>query len=107
MEQCFDGTAQGVTVSGTSTASAAVSLGTSTGNTVLVYNEGPNTAFFALGTTNAVAATLPTASPTRTCMQIPAGSVQTFARPPDYTFVSVICRAAGTAVVNFYVGEGA
>lgn len=110
MTQAFSVDAPTINVTGTSTALSAVAMPgvTGYGDSVQFYNEGPNVVFVALGPTVAsTTATLPTGTPARTCMPIAAGAIVIYTRDTNnHLFISTICRAAGTAVLNVSVADG-
>lgn len=98
-----------INVTGTSSAltGAAMPGVTGAGTCVQFVNEGPNTVFVALGATAAVAAQLPSGTPSTTSMPILAGEIAIYSRNPNTDlFISTICRATQTAVLNVSVGEG-
>ncbi len=90
----------------TSTASASTVL-PGQGNSLRIVNEGPNTAFVSIGAGSQIAV-LPNATPTATSTPILAGTDITLSIPNDAIYnISAICRAAGTALLDVQVGEGA
>ena len=101
----FSAQASAISASVTASASASTPL-PAKGNTLRVVNEGPNVAFLSIGA-GAQTATVPSGSAAQTCMAVLASSDSTFTIPNDavYNF-SAICRAAQTAVLTIYVGEG-
>lgn len=98
--------ASGISVSVTSTASAAAAL-PGLGSTIRIVNEGPNTAFIAVGNSS-VAATVPTGSSATTCTAVLAGEDVVFSRVPDsQTYISAITRASPQiATLSVYVSDG-
>lgn len=93
----------------TSTASASQPLA-NTGNTIRVYNEGPNVAFLAITVAaTAAVATLPAttaAGATITSSPAPVGD-STFTIPNDQVYnISAICRSTQTATLTVQVNEG-
>ena len=106
----FTATAPGITLAVTSTASTGVALpGVSgQGNVVRIVNEGGSIVFFDLATTLAGAiATLPTTGAgTTDCVAVLPSSDVLFTRNLGDLYISAICRAAGTATLSIYVGEG-
>lgn len=108
MQPLFSARAPGISVSATAAALSAVALPLGSGNSIRIVNEGPNHVFIALGASS-VAATLPTTGAgTNTCTCVLAGSDVTLRREPSTDgYISTICRAAGTATLSVYIGEGA
>lgn len=103
--QPFSATAKTLPVTVTSTASTSAAL-PGQGSSLRVYNEGPNQAFFSVGS-GAQTATLPNATPTATSTPIGAGEDATFTIDASAILnISVICRATHTALVCVQVGEG-
>lgn len=101
----FSGQAKTLPISVTSTASTSAAL-PSIGNSLRVFNEGPNDAFIAVGA-GTQTATLPNATPTATSVVVPAREDLTFTIPNDQVYnISAICRASGTATLDVSVGEG-
>lgn len=94
-----------ITLSATSTATAAVQLPQG-GGQIRVVNEGPNVVFLAFGKSGTVLATLPVAGQTNSCDAVLSGEDAIFTRDMDDNFISAVCRAAGTAVLTVYVGTG-
>ena len=103
----FGCSSAGITVPATATALVAVALPTSQGSAVRIVNEGSSIVFVALGLSS-VLATLPTTGTGAvTCTPILVGEDVIFARNPyTDTFISTICRAAGTATLTVQCGEG-
>lgn len=102
----FQTKAPGITISASSSVTAAVPLPLgASGQQVRIVNEGPNVAFLAFGRGNVVA-TLPVAGTTTTCDAVLSGEDLILTLAPDDKYVSAICRAAGTAVLTVYVGNG-
>lgn len=106
-------------ISVTATASSSVPL-PGIGNSITVFNEGPNHAFVSIGVGTQVA-TLPNATPTATSTPVGAGMYVVFTIPnvanvpmnssgvfPAATplNISAICRASGTATLDVSVSEG-
>lgn len=92
-------------ISVTSTASTSTAL-PGQGNTLRVYNEGPNVAFISVGA-GTQTATLPNATATATSTPVGPGEDCSFTIPNDAVYnISAICRAAGTATLDVQVGEG-
>ena len=104
----FSATCNGKTVAATSSALTAVALPTGAGNQIRIVNEGPSVCFIALGASS-VLATLPTSGVgVTTCVAVLSGEDVILTRSPLVDlFISTICRAAGTATLSVYVGEGA
>ncbi len=104
-------------ISVTATASTSVAL-PGVGDTIVIFNEGPNHAFVSIGTA-AQTATLPNATPTATSTPVLAGEDVAFTIPsPQGSMdanraftqtplqISAICRASGTAILDVQVTEG-
>lgn len=107
-QNLFSAQANTTALSATATATVAVQLPFSA-NGVRIVNEGPNVVFVAIDSRSTVTATLPGAAPgAQTCTPVLAGSDVTLSMAsgaaPNY--ISVICRAAGTAVLSVSTGEG-
>ena len=102
----FNVGAPGINVTATTGALTAVALPTSAGSNVLIYNEGSANVWVAIGASG-VAATLPTTGAgAKTCLPVPAGSIQVFTRDPaNDLFISTITRAS-TANITVCVGDG-
>ncbi len=112
-------------ISASDVASSATNL-PDIGETVMIYNEGPDTAFVAVGYPNTLGvgpvATLPNATPTRTSTVCPAGALVTYSLPPPQNTnnvatatnmpnttpaqISAICRSGKSAVLDVAVGAG-
>jgi hypothetical protein len=88
---------QGVTLTPTTSASTST-MATTSGNQILVKNEGTTTAFVATGPSTVVA--------TANDMAILAGTVECFTINPGHTTVSSI-RASGSGNVYVYRSSGA
>ena len=103
----FGSSSSGISVPATATALVAVAMPTSQGSGVRVVNEGPSVVFIAIGAST-VLATLPTTGTGAvTCTPVLVGEDVIFARNPyTDTFISTICRSAGTAVLTVQCGEG-
>lgn len=102
----FTATSKTLPISVTATASASVAL-PGQGGTVRIVNEGPNHAFVSIGS-GSQTATLPNSTPTGTSTPVLAGEDVTFSIPNSAVLnISAICRAAGTAILDVQVGEGA
>ena len=101
----FSAQSKVTTFNASAAAPVAVQLSNS-GNTLRVVNEGPNAAFICVGDTAATSvATLPSNGAVTSCF-VAANADVTFSIPNDSAkFVSAICRAAGTATLEFYAGE--
>lgn len=93
-----------IQVAATTAASAAVNL-PSTGNTVRILNEGPNTAYVAISSTAALA-TVPGANAARTCTPVGAGEDVSFTIPATTQMSISAITATGTATLDVQVGEG-
>ena len=111
LQSLFSAQAKTMSVAVTASASASTAL-PSGGDSIRIYNEGPNTAFVSIGE-GAQTATLPAtsgASAVATCTVVGAGidAVFSIASLPGGTplNISAICRAAGTATLDVSVGEG-
>lgn len=107
-------------VSVTATASASANL-PSTGETVMVYNEGPDDAWGAIGY-GTQTATLPTGTAATTCIPLPAKALVVYALQPALNTtnvatatnmpnttaaqISAISRATKTATLTVTVGSG-
>lgn len=87
----------GVTLTPTTSASTSA-MATTSGNQILVKNEGTTTAFVAVGSSTVVAAV--------TDMAILPNTVECFTIPPNSTHVSSI-RSSGTGNVYVYRSSGA
>lgn len=96
METPFALGPQGTTLAPTTSASTA-QFATTSGNQILVKNEGTTTAFVATGG-SAVAATV-------NDMAILPGTVESFSINPAHTYVSAI-RASGSGNVYVYRSTG-
>ncbi len=96
----------GINVTATSAALTAVAIPVGSGSAMLLYNEGPNNAWFAVGAAS-VLATLPTTGVgVATCTPIPAGAIIVYTRDPvNDLYISTITRT-GTAVIDLNIGEG-
>lgn len=99
----------GLTLAATAAASAAYPL-PGTGSVLRIVNEGPSPVFIGVGGKN-VAAALPTAIANEPvsdrCACVLPGADVTFSRDPtSETHISTICRAAGSATLSVYTGEG-
>ena len=110
--QPFSASSLGISVAATAAALTAVALPvgtnvTTAGNSIRIFNEGPNVCFVALGAST-VLATLPTTGAgVTTCCPIGIGEDVILTRSPLVDrFISTICRAAGTATLTVQVGEG-
>ena len=102
----FSATSKTLPVSVTATASTSTAL-PGQGNTIRIVNEGPSVAFVSIGAGTQVA-TLPNATPTANSTPVLASTDITFTIPNDAVYnISAICRAAGTALLDIQVGEGA
>lgn len=103
----FQTNAPCITISASSTATAAVPLPLAgSGFQMRIVNEGPNVAFFATSPNGVVLATLPAAGTTTTCTAILSGEDATFTLSSTDKFISAICRSTQTAVLSVYVGVG-
>lgn len=102
----FTASGLGINVTATTGALPAVALPAAAGNSMLLFNEGPNNAWIAVGSA-AVLATLPTTGAGAvTCTPIPAGAIFVLTRAPATDlFISTITRT-GTAVIDVNIGEG-
>lgn len=87
----------GVTLTPTTSANTSA-MATTSGNQILVKNEGTTAAFVAVGSSTVVA--------TVSDMAILAGTVECFTIPPNSTHVSAI-RASGSGNVYVYRSSGA
>lgn len=109
--QPYTATALGISVAATAAALTAVALPQGTdaqsGNSIRVFNEGPNVCWFALGGAG-VLATLPaTGAGVRTCVPVGIGEDLILSRNPSADlFISTICRASGTATLTVSIGDG-
>lgn len=105
-QNLFSAQAATIALTGGTVASTPVQL-PFRANGVRIVNEGPNVVFVAIAPT-ATAATLPAAGAAQTCTPVLAGSDVTLCMAMDTAanFISVICRAAGTAVLSVSTGEG-
>lgn len=92
-------TPTGSTVSVAATATTGnVSLGTTAGATVRVYNAGTAAAFINFGTSTVEAAAA-------TSVPVPVGAIEVFAIGPGVTHMAAI-TASGTATVYATPGQG-
>lgn len=107
MSRPFSAQASTISLAVTATASVAVQLPVKA-NALRIVNEGPNTAFIAISQSAAVLAVVPGTSATQTSTPILAGADVTLSMEngalPNY--ISAICRAGGTAVLDLSPGEG-
>lgn len=75
------------------------------GGTVVVYNDGPNTAFIAFGGSTAAAA-IATAGTPALGMPVASGATVTFGISPNANWVAAICQSAKSATLYFTCGQG-
>lgn len=106
MIQLFTAQSKTKPISVTDSASTSTAL-PATGSSLRIVNEGPNDAFFSVGS-GAQTATLPNATPTATSTPVMAGTDMVFSIPDSTTAlnISAICRSGGTATLDVQVGEG-
>lgn len=106
-QNLFSAQAATIAVSGSAVASAAVQL-PFIANGVRIVNEGPNVVFVAISNRSNTTATLPAGTATQTCTPVLSGSDVTLSMEANTAanYISVICRAAGTAVLSVSTGEG-
>ncbi len=105
----------GKAVAATAVALAAVALPSVTAPTtpnvsgcqIMLFNEGPDHCWIAVGTAD-VLATLPTTGAgVRTCTPLAAGAILVLSISPlVHTHISTICRSTKTATVTVNVGSG-
>ena len=100
-----------INVTGTTAALTAVAMpgpaaAAGGADSVLLFNEGPNNAWVAIGAST-VLATLPTTGAgVATCTPIPAGAIMVYTRDPaNDAFISTITRT-GTCNISVMVGDG-
>jgi hypothetical protein len=109
MQQLLSAQTACVSMTAGTTASAALPLPVKL-TTLRVVNEGPNTAFIAVGTSQTVLATLPpalgTVTPSTTSTCVLAGSDVDFSLPDDQVYYFSAITRSGTAVLDIQVGEG-
>lgn len=102
--QPFPAQAKTMQLSATTSAGASTAL-PAAASVLHIINEGPNNAYFSVGT-GAQTATTPSATPAATCTPILSGLDVVMSIPSDQIQnVSVITKT-GTAVINFQVSEG-
>jgi hypothetical protein len=95
-----------INVTATSAALAAVALPTADADCLLLFNEGPNNAWFAVGASTVLATVPTTGAGVNTCTPIPAGMMVVYSRSPTVDLsISTITRS-GTANISVLVGEG-
>ncbi len=75
------------------------------GSSVRIVNEGPNVCYVGVGG-SAVAAAVPTTTPSQYATPVLAGEDVTFSRLPSETYISAICTSNQTASLNVSSGEG-
>lgn len=91
-------------ISVTATASTSVAL-PATGNTIRLFNEGPDVCFVAIGV-GAQTATLPNSTPTATSTPVYPGDTSLSIPAVSGLQISAITRATKTATLDVQVGEG-
>lgn len=84
-----------------SSGASSVSLPVIGAQTIVVTNESTNIAFFAVAA-GSVTATLPTSTPAKTCMPVPAGASIVYRLPQvqDRMVFAAICRSGTTATLT-------
>ena len=77
------------------------------GNTVDVYNDGPNTAYITFDDSGATAA-VPTGTGASAALgvPIPSGGRKTFTIGQGQTYIAGICAATKTATLYVTIGQG-
>lgn len=103
-QSLFPIAAKNMTLTGATTASTSAAL-PAAGDSIHLYNEGPNNAWVSVGS-GTQTATLPTGTAAVTCFPVPAGAIVVYGIPDSAVLnISAITRT-GTAVINVAVNRG-